>query len=151
MSQEVVQWLNEIKALQEEVRELQQRLLESDRRIQEWQTRYETEATQRRQETQQAEQAIATLHQEIEHLKAAPQQALSQLDAAASQSIEGLATVTDLKATLAEVWNTRDQALADLQQERLAHQKTRQDLTMALADAMDTLKQVRESTQNSQP
>jgi predicted nucleic acid-binding Zn-ribbon protein len=146
MSQEVVQWLNEIKALQQEVSDLKQALTEADRRLQEWQNRYEVEARQRRQDGEQQERAIAVLTQEIDQLKAAPQLALAQADAAVTQQIDALANFTDLKAKLAEVWASRDRALESLQQEQAAHQRTRQDLTMALADAMDTLKQLREKT-----
>jgi septal ring factor EnvC (AmiA/AmiB activator) len=113
MSQDVVQWLNQIKALEQQVTELQAALAQSNASGDQWRQRYDTEAQQRRQES------------------VAMQAETAQLTAAIAQ-LKTTATPTDLESE-------RDQLAASLAAEKASHEQTRKDLTTALSDAMELL------------
>jgi predicted nucleic acid-binding Zn-ribbon protein len=113
MSQEVVQWLTQIKALQQDVAGLQQALADSQERGNKWRQLYETEAQQRRD----AAIAHAT---ELEQLTATIAQLQTPMDAT-------------------EVAQERDRLAASLATEKANHEQTRKDLTTALSDAMELL------------
>jgi chromosome segregation ATPase len=113
MSQEVVQWLNQIKALQQTAADLQQALDESQASGDQWRQRYEMEAQQRRQELAQQQAQVAELAATIGEL----QKPIAPSDLAAA----------------------RDRLTAELATEKASHEQTRKDLTMALSDAMELL------------
>jgi DNA-binding protein H-NS len=113
MSQEVVQWLNEIKTLKQDVADRQVQLAEANVNAEKWRQRYETEAKQRRQEADAAAAAIAQLQATINQLQTA---------------------ITPSDLTL-----DRDRLTTALQTEKAAHEQTRKDLTTALSDAMELL------------
>jgi predicted nucleic acid-binding Zn-ribbon protein len=113
MSQEVVQWLNEIKALKEQVAALQQALADSNASADKWRQLYETEAQQRRQES-------AAMQQQIEEL----QGTIVALQQAASPS---------------QLQQERDRLTESLAAEKSLHEKSRKDLTTALSDAMELI------------
>ncbi len=113
MSQAVVQWLNQIKALEQQVADLQAELAESNASGNQWRQRYDTEAQQRRQEAvaMQAETAQLT------------------------------GTIAQLQTVVApsELAAERDRLAASLATEKTSHEQTRKDLTTALSDAMELL------------
>jgi predicted nucleic acid-binding Zn-ribbon protein len=113
MSQAVVQWLNQIKALEQQVADLQAELAESNASGNQWRQRYDTEAQQRRQEAvaMQAETAQLT------------------------------GTIAQLQTVVApsELAAERDRLAASLATEKASHEQTRKDLTTALSDAMELL------------
>jgi hypothetical protein len=113
MSQEVVQWLNQIKALQQTAADLQQALDESKTSGDQWRQRYEMEAQQRRQEAAAQQAKVAELSASIDALN------------------KPVAT-SDLAAE-------RDRLTAELATEKASHEQTRKDLTTALSDAMELL------------
>jgi hydroxypyruvate isomerase len=113
MSQEVVQWLNEIKDLQQQISQLQVALAESEASGDKWRQLYETEAQQRRQDLQQAQQQMAAL------------------DGRIAAIVQG--------QTPTEVEAERDRLTAALRLEKAKHEQTRKDLTTALADAMELI------------
>lgn len=113
MSQEVVQWLNEIKDLKLQITQLQVELANSEASGDKWRQLYETEAQQRRQDAQQAQQQIADLQAQIQTI--AQSKSPSQLEA------------------------ERDRLMAALAEEKADHEQTRKNLTTALADAMELL------------
>ncbi len=113
MSQEVVQWLNQIKALQQTAADLQQALDESKASGDRWRQLYEIEAQQRRQEAEQQQTKMS----ELETTVGALNQAVAPSELAAE----------------------RDRLAAELATERASHEQTRKDLTTALSDAMELL------------
>ncbi len=113
MSQEVVQWLNQIKALQQTTADLQQALDASQASGDRWRQHYEMEAQQRRQEAEQQQAIVAELS----------------------------ATIGQLQTLVApsEIAAERDRLTAELATEKANHEQTRKDLTTALSDAMELL------------
>ena len=113
MSQEVVQWLNEIKALKEDVTTLQQELTDCQASGDRWRQLYETEASQRRQDTEQ-------LQAQVDQLQAT----IAQLQQESSPS---------------ELQQERDRLRQELDAEKAQHEQTRKDFTTALSDAMELI------------
>jgi hypothetical protein len=113
MSQEVVQWLNQIKALQQTAADLQQALDESKASGDQWRQRYEMEAQQRRQEAAAQQAKVAEL----------------------SASIDAL----NKPVATSDLATERDRLTAELATEKASHEQTRKDLTTALSDAMELL------------
>jgi chromosome segregation ATPase len=113
MSQEVVQWLNQIKALQQDVAQLQESLAVRQASEDKWRQRYEMEAQQRRQEFAEHQAQVADL----------------------------TATIGQLQASIvpSAVESERDQLATRLATEQASHEQTRKDLTTALSDAMELL------------
>jgi chromosome segregation ATPase len=113
MSQEVVQWLNQIKALQQDVAQLQESLAARQASEDKWRQRYEMEAQQRRQEFAEHQVKVADL----------------------------TATIGQLQAAIvpSAVESERDQLAKSLATEQASHEQTRKDLTTALSDAMELL------------
>jgi DNA-binding protein H-NS len=113
MSQEVVQWLNQIKALQQTAADLQQALDESKASGDQWRQRYDMEAQQRRQEAAAQQAKVAELS----------------------------ATIETLNKPIApsEITAEHDRLAAELATEKASHEQTRKDLTTALSDAMELL------------
>lgn len=136
---DIVQWLHEVKLLQQQVRDLTEELAIAHQNEDAWRSRYETEGQQRRSEFTAAQSKINQLTQEIEALRAQPELSTELGDDGISQQIKGLINMSDLQSKLFDVWTARDRALAALKTEQVAHEKTKKDLTMALADAMDVL------------
>lgn len=136
---EVMQWLNEVKSLQQQVKDLNAELVTSTQNADSWRSRYEIEGQQRRSESANAQANITKLTAEIAQLRSQPELSTELGDDAIAQQIKGLVNLSDLQAKLFEVWTERDKALAAIKVEQLAHEKTKKDLTMALADAMDVL------------
>jgi chromosome segregation ATPase len=136
----VVQWLNEVKSLQQQIADLNTELIAATENANAWRSRYDTEGQQRRAEVTAAQQKIAKLEAEIQQLRTQPELDTNLGDNAIALQIEGMLNMNELKAKLFEVWLDRDRALEAIKSEQLAHEQTRHDLTMALADAMDVLK-----------
>jgi phosphotransacetylase len=113
MSQEVVQWLNEIKDLKQQVSALQIALAESAASADRWRQLYETEAQQRRQDAQQAQQQVADCQAKITEI----------VQGQAQSALE----------------KERDRLVESLRHEKVSHEQTRKDLTTALADAMELI------------
>jgi chromosome segregation ATPase len=143
MTQDITQWLAEIKALQQQVVEARQECDRAFATAANWQRLYETEAQQRRAEAQQARQTIAALRQQIEQFQ---QNTTAKLDLPAQQAalqaeVAQLQTVPALQAKLMALLLERDRLLQALEQEQANHTLTRRNLTTALGDAIDLLAQ----------
>jgi cell division septum initiation protein DivIVA len=113
MSQEVVQWLNEIKDLKQQLSQLQAELAASEASGDKWRQLYETEAQQHRNNTQQFQAQIADLQNQI-------------------QTVVQGRSQTELEKEC-------DRLEEALKQEKINHEQTRKDLTTALADAMELI------------
>ncbi|MBD2329288.1 hypothetical protein [Alkalinema sp. FACHB-956] len=151
MSQEIVQWLNEIKDLKQQIADLQQTLAEVTASADKWRQLYETEAQQRRQDVTAMQARITHLQTEIAQFQAGAAIGLPSGNLPGSETLaplspdqsDGFVSMEDLKIKLAKVWSEREQLTQALKEEQAAHDRTRKDMTLALADAMDTLRKMR--------
>ncbi|MCY7408266.1 MAG: hypothetical protein LH631_13080 [Alkalinema sp. CAN_BIN05] len=136
---QVLQWLNEVKSLRQQVRDLTIELGAAQQNTDSWRSSYETEGQQRRNDVTKRQDQINKLQTEIAQLRTQPEFSTTLSDDAIALQINGITSMSVLQGKLFEVWTDRDNVLAALKKEQLAHEKTKKDLTMALADAMDVL------------
>ncbi|MEG4989364.1 hypothetical protein QUB08_27020 [Microcoleus sp. BR0-C5] len=148
MAQDVRQWLDEIKRLQQQLTEVSRDRDEAGESAAQWRQLYNTEAEQRRNDAKLTQQSIASLEAQIQQL-----QNFSPImpegddgGVARQQEVAQLQTVGELKAKLAEVLEERDRAIEQvkqltqaLKQEEARHAETSKNLTSALGDAVDLL------------
>ncbi|MEG4491291.1 hypothetical protein [Microcoleus sp. D3_18_C4] len=148
MAQDVRQWLDEIKRLQQQLTEVSRDRDEAGESAAQWRQLYNTEAEQRRNDAKLTQQSIASLEAQIEQLQNFSPIMPEGDDAgvARQQEIAQLETVGELKAKLAEVLEERDRAIEQvkqltqaLKQEEARHAETSKNLTSALGDAVDLL------------
>ncbi|MEG4497093.1 hypothetical protein QUB05_07975 [Microcoleus sp. F10-C6] len=148
MAQDVRQWLDEIKRLQQQLTEVSRDRDEAGESAAQWRQLYNTEAEQRRNDAKLTQQSIASLEAQIEQLQNFSPIMPEGDDAgvARQQEIAQLQTVGELKAKLAEVLEERDRAIEQvkqltqaLKQEEARHAETSKNLTSALGDAVDLL------------
>jgi chromosome segregation ATPase len=141
MSQNVTQWLDEIKALKRQLADAQREREEAYASAINWQQRYDTEAQQRRVEVTQAKQTIATLQQELQKLKGLPlAQFAADPDVADIQAkVAAISNEVELRAYLIQALVECDRLNQALETEQTNHSQTRKSLTTALGDAIDAL------------
>jgi hypothetical protein len=145
MSQEVVQWLNEIKTLQQQVADLQGQLAESNHSADRWRARYDAEAQQHRTALTQSQSQLAQAQSQLTQSQNPVNPETLTIDSATSAKLDRL-TPEALKQKLIEIWAERDQMESALKAERSAHEQTRKDLTTALADAMEVLSKAKRNS-----
>lgn len=148
MAQDVRQWLDEIKRLQQQLTEVSRDRDEAGESAAQWRQLYNTEAEQRRNDAKLTQQSIASLEAQLEQSQSFSPIVPEGSDAgvARQQEVEKLETVGELKAKLAEVLEERDRAIEQvkqlsqgLKQEEARHAETSKNLTSALGDAVDLL------------
>ncbi|HSM84028.1 MAG TPA: DUF2408 domain-containing protein [Nodosilinea sp.] len=130
MSQDLTQWIAEVRTLQRQLADTQQDRDQAYNSAANWRRLYETEARQRREDAAALQTQIDALEQ---RLAAEPGAVFEQ----------ELATVTSLKSLQQRLDGLvqRCQDLTErLQAEQAAHAQTRQTLTSALGDTFDALK-----------
>ncbi|MBF2047709.1 MAG: hypothetical protein EDM05_034310 [Leptolyngbya sp. IPPAS B-1204] len=142
MTQDIRQWLAEIKALQQKLAEVQQERDQAYISAANWRNLYETEAKQRRADLQAAQDTIAALQVELA-AQQRPTPDASNYGAILHQQVEQWQTPEELKAHLMQALLDCDRLVQELEAERQAHTQTRQDLTTALGDTMDLLAKAR--------
>jgi hypothetical protein len=148
MTQDVRQWLAEIKTLKQQLAEAERERDAAYTSATNWRRLYETEAQQRRTEANLAQQAIADLQTEIQQLRGG----LIFSDNAAhsaseiTQALEQIQSPTELREKLAQLlqeqsrWQSEVEKLVQaLQLEQATHAQTRKSLTTALGDTIDLL------------
>jgi chromosome segregation ATPase len=141
MSQELAQWVAEIRGLKQQLAEQQRELDTANESAANWRQRYTTEAEQRRTDTRLAQQQIDTLKAQIRELQTPLRQGSDDpaLLEAVQQQVEQLQTVEALKAKLQEVLMERDRLLEALKAEQTNHAQTRKSLTTVIGDTIDKL------------
>lgn len=141
MSQDVAQWLAEIKSLRQQLAEAQREREQAYASAANWQRLYETEAQQRRTETILARQTIEELQTAVQQLRGRLSSEVpeAQTLAAIEQEVAHLQTAEELKAYLVTVMADRDRLVRALDAEQSSHAQTRKSLTTALGDAIDLL------------
>ncbi|MHC5824418.1 MAG: hypothetical protein ACYT04_53410, partial [Nostoc sp.] len=107
---------------------------------QKWRQLYNTEAEQRRTDAQLSQQAIASLKADIHKLQGLESEMATGTPVTANQQeIDQLKSVEELQAKLIAVIKERDRLLQALKTEQDNHAQTRNSLTTALGDAIDSL------------
>jgi hypothetical protein len=150
MSQDLTQqWLDEIKALKQQLVQLQQDKDAAWTSAEKWRQLYNTESEQRRTDAQMAQQAITSLKMEIQRLQGIDEPALSDPSTTdvIQQQVAQLSSVEELQAKLVSFIKERDRLQLALKTEQENHATTRNSLTTALGDAIDSL--TRERTVSS--
>ncbi|MBE9183412.1 hypothetical protein IQ270_01390 [Microcoleus sp. LEGE 07076] len=146
--QDVRQWLDEIKRLQQQLTEVSRDRDDAGESAAQWRQLYNTEAEQRRNDAKLAQQSIDALSAKIEDLQNFFPIVADDDGAgvAREQEVAQLQTVEQLKTKLAEVLQERDRAIEQikqltqaLKQEEARHAETSRNLTTALGDAVDLL------------
>ncbi len=138
MKQDISDWLNEVKSLQQQLGVMQQERDAAFQEAAQWRDRFHDE-------TQLRQQKISLLQAQISQLEAA-QTALQSTDSSniGPEVIESLAGMTDpaeLQQYVHEIAQERNALRRQLETERKAHQATREELSLALGDAIDLLTQ----------
>lgn len=149
MTQDVRQWLTEIKNLQQQLAVVQQEREQAYTAAANWRTLYETEARQRRGEAEQARKTIAQLQRQLQNKQSAlaevseraselPKftQLADDVQATYQQRLQQWSGEENLKQQLWQAWFQIDQLAQALAAEQAAHVQTRHDLTTALGDAV---------------
>jgi chromosome segregation ATPase len=130
MSQDLTQWIAEVRTLQRQLADTQKERDQAYNSAANWRRLYETEARQRREEAAEFQTSAESLQQQLSR---APGENLGQ-ELAASDSLQGLQQRLDSLVQRCQELTQR------LQAEQAAHAQTRQTLTMALGDTFDALK-----------
>jgi hypothetical protein len=140
MSEDITQWLEEIKSLKQKVTELEQERDTAQASADNWRQLYNTEAQQRRIETKAAQQQMETLKEQVRQLpggsllvKPENQDTLIRVEAAALSSIE------ELQLHLSGILEERDRLYSSLKLEQENHAQTRKSLTAVIGDTVDQL------------
>lgn len=132
MSQDLTQWIMEVRTLQRQLADTQKERDQAYNSAANWRRLYETEARQRREDSVAFQAQIDALQQRLD---ADPGAALEKdLDLSTINSLQGLQQRLD-----GLVQQCQD-LTQQLQAERAAHAQTRQTLTAALGDTFDALK-----------
>lgn len=139
-SQEITQWLTEIKNLKQKLASMQKDLDDALASEAKWRQMFTTEAQQRRTETKLAQQQIDGLKGQVRNLQDVP---VEIDDHSARESIEQqvskLQSHKDLRAKLIEVMLERDRLREALKSEQANHAQTRKSLTTVIGDTIDKL------------
>jgi chromosome segregation ATPase len=141
MTQDVKQWLTEIKLLQQKVAAAQQERDQAYASAANWRNLYETEAKQRRAEANLAQQTIETLDgrlQELQSLSSGSEPAVEMLETIQAE-VGQLQNVDELRGFLVKALAECDRLTRALKAEQIAHAETRKTLTSALGDTVDLL------------
>ncbi|GAB4138863.1 MAG: hypothetical protein Fur0046_13660 [Cyanobacteria bacterium J069] len=140
MTQDVRQWLAEIKHLQHKLESAYKERDEALSSAANWRRLYETEAQQRRTETALSQQAIADLKDRIKAGQTPNLPLLTgDLPPAIAQQVASLETPESLQQALAQALVECDRLSQALRAEQSDHDQTRKSLTAALGETVDRL------------
>jgi chromosome segregation ATPase len=141
MTQEVTQWLAEIKSLQQQIMATRQERDEALNSAANWRQLYETEAKQRRTDAKLMQQTLDQAQRELAQLKGEEFSTPADGTDAAFPLLD--LDEASLRHHVQELNGQCDRLRQALQRERESHEQTRKSLTSALGDAVDQLAQVR--------
>ncbi|MGK7928860.1 MAG: hypothetical protein AB4290_27095 [Spirulina sp.] len=145
MSEEVMQWLAEIRTLKQELAKAEGDRNAALESAAHWRKLYNIEARQRREEAQLAREESRRLQAQLEAF-AEESSSVSVEDANAliRAEIAALDTPEALKEKLMSVMQERDRALEALKIEQENHIQTRRSLTAVIGDTIDQLTRMRQ-------
>jgi len=152
MSNEVTQWLAQIKALKQQLADSVSDRDAAYESAANWRQLYTNEAQQRRTEARLAQEQIETLKAQIQQLQGDSSRLKADDPEAASaieQEVAQLQTLEELKAKLKEVLAERDRLMDALKIEQTNHAQTRKSLTAVIGDTIDQLTKERGNQQPS--
>jgi chromosome segregation ATPase len=152
MSNEVTQWLAQIKALKQQLADSVSDRDAAYESAANWRQLYTNEAQQRRTEARLAQEQIETLKAQIQQLQGDSSRLKADDPEAASaieQEVAQLQTLEELKAKLKEVLAERDRLMDALKIEQANHAQTRKSLTAVIGDTIDQLTKERGNQQPS--
>lgn len=152
MSNDVTQWLAQIKALKQQLADSVSDRDAAYESAANWRQLYTNEAQQRRTEARLAQEQIETLKAQIQQLQGDSSRLKADDPEAASaieQEVAQLQTIEELKAKLKEVLAERDRLMDALKIEQTNHAQTRKSLTAVIGDTIDQLTKERGNQQPS--
>lgn len=149
MSDDITQWLEEIRSLKQKISELEQDLETAQASADSWRQLYNTEAQQRRIENKSAQQQMEALKEQVRQLPGGSllvktNNPIGELRAEAA----ALNKVEDLQLHLSEVLEERDRLFASLKLEQENHSQTRKSLTAVIGDTVDQLTRERRQSKD---
>lgn len=142
MSQDVTQWVAEVRSLQRQVSELQGSRDQAYASADNLRQMYEAEAQQRRRDNASYSQKIEQLQLALADSQSPSAAYSNQLTAAIDEvqtSPASRDSVTPLQAQLMSAIKQCEELKAQLEAEQNEHKRTRESLTAALGDAVDLL------------
>jgi uncharacterized protein YciW len=145
------QWLAEINSLKQQLAELQQKRDEAWQSSQKWRQLYNTESEQRRADAKMHQQAIASVKAELQKLQGINADTASEIPTITIESeIAEPTSVEELQARLIAITKERDRLIQALKIEQDNHAESRNSLTTALGDAIDSLAQLRAAAKDKE-
>ena len=149
MTNEVSQWLAEIKTLQRQLAETRTERDQAYASAANWRKLYESEAQQRRASADQSQMRIQALTQTLNSYQgeAADESELQAI----IDKVDQISGLEELRSQLVESLKLCDQLSRRLKREQASHEQTRQSLTTALGDAIDLLAKDKPQTPPSGP
>lgn len=140
MSQELTQWLVEIRTLKQKLAEAQTERDAANESAANWRRLYTKEAEQRRTDAKLAQEQIETLKAKITEQGSSVQSSDRPITLEPiTQKVEQLTTVQELQAKLQQLIIERDRLLQALKTEQANHAQTRRSLTSVIADTIDKM------------
>jgi hypothetical protein len=152
MTQDVRQWLNEIRNLQNQLAEAHKERDQAYASATNWRNLYETEAKQRRTDANLARQQLEALQTELaqyrdrRHLTEYSNTPLAEIQS----ELEAI-SIEELRQRLVQALIECDRLAQALRTEQSNHAQTRNSLTMALGDAVDSLAQAKGQAPSQSP
>lgn len=149
MTEDVQQWLGEIKHLQQKLEAAHKERDQAFTSAANWRSLYETEAQQRRTETALSQRAVAELKAAAQKVHAISPLAepLMEVPPAIQAQVDSLKTLDQLRQKLTTVLIECDRLTQALNTERTHHEQTRKALTSALGDTVEMLTKERATRQ----
>lgn len=142
LTQDVSQWLREISELKQHLADAQTAIKEAQKQGDHWRSLYNREAEQHRQDVQRGQERIAELEASLDQGRSLPHESEADRRHHYQQALDGL-DMSQLHDQLLDLSLDRDRLLLQIQELEIAlnaeqqnHQKTRTELTGALADAI---------------
>lgn len=149
MSNEVTQWIAEIKQLKQQLADSISDRDSGYESAANWRQLYTNEAQQRRAEARLAQEQIESLKAQIQQLKGESSRLKADDPETASlieQEMAGLQSVEELRTKLKEVLIECDRLSEALKIEQANHAQTRKSLTAVIGDTIDQLAKERGMT-----
>jgi chromosome segregation ATPase len=146
MSNEVTQWLAQIKALKQQLAETISDRDTAYESADNWRQLYNTEAQQRRTEARLAQQQVETLKSELRQLQgesSRPKANDPEASSAIEKELAKMESVEELRTKLKDIMVERDRLLDALKTEQTNHAQTRKSLTTVIGDTIDQLSKER--------
>ncbi|MEQ9001220.1 MAG: hypothetical protein RID53_32560 [Coleofasciculus sp. B1-GNL1-01] len=142
MSNDVRQWLAEIKELKQQLADSIRDRDAANESAANWRRLYNTEAQQRRTEARLAQQQLDALTLEVQQLQQEKAQLKAQdpdATSAIEQEVAKLQTLEQVQQKLIQVMMERDRLINALKIEQANHAQTRNSLTAVIGDTIDQL------------